>query len=212
MRYLLVAGGTVDLCQLKNVYDSLDNPCVIGIDKGCRYLYELGLPIHKAIGDFDSIGEGYADILQYCDGIERLNPIKDDTDTEHAVHFGIEQGAEEVVILGGTGSRLDHTLSSIYLLKCFADKGIDAYILNKNNRIYMKKGRIEFEKTKVFGKYISIFPYQGNGMIKSIEGFKYEARGLELPLNTSRGVSNELTSDTGYIETEDYIVIMETCD
>ena len=48
--------------------------------------------------------------------IRRLNPIKDDTDTEYAIRLAISEGARSIVLLGATGSRIDHVLGNISLL------------------------------------------------------------------------------------------------
>ena len=48
--------------------------------------------------------------------MEGISSGKDDTDTELAVQTAAEIGAEEIHIVGGTGSRLDHMLANVYLL------------------------------------------------------------------------------------------------
>ena len=63
-----------------------------------------------AVGDFDSLsGQGlvYLDTLSETE-IVRLKPEKDDSDTQHALNYAIDRGAEDIVILGATGSRIDH--------------------------------------------------------------------------------------------------------
>ena len=46
--------------------------------------------------------------------IRRLNPVKDDTDTEYAIRLAISEGARSIVVLGATGSRIDHVLGNIH--------------------------------------------------------------------------------------------------
>ena len=46
----------------------------------------------------------------------KLNPMKDDTDTEAAIRLAIEKGAQSITLLGATGSRIDHVLANIELL------------------------------------------------------------------------------------------------
>ena len=45
-----------------------------------------------------------------------LNPEKDDTDTEYAIREAIRRGAMEIVVIGATGTRIDHVLGNISLL------------------------------------------------------------------------------------------------
>jgi thiamine pyrophosphokinase len=46
------------------------------------------------------------------------DPIyKDLTDTEMALTWAIQQQAEEIILLGVTGTRFDHTLANVHLLR-----------------------------------------------------------------------------------------------
>jgi len=40
------------------------------------------------------------------------------------------------VIIGGTGTRLDHTLSNIFLLKLMLDRGVKGRIINEYNEMF----------------------------------------------------------------------------
>ena len=42
----------------------------------------------------------------------RLKPEKDDSDTQSAVNFAIDRGAERITILGATGNRIDHLMAN----------------------------------------------------------------------------------------------------
>ena len=72
------------------------------------------------IGDFDSLagrildGRAGTKFLQVADQYT--------TDSEKALLFLIEEGAEEAVLMGATGWRLDHTLFNVHLLERFADR------------------------------------------------------------------------------------------
>ena len=64
-----------------------------------------------------------------------------------------------VVILGATGSRLDHVLANISLLKKAVDAGVRAEIVDRNNKIRIFNN---FDSIKVFKnngkKYLSLMP------------------------------------------------------
>jgi thiamine pyrophosphokinase len=81
-----------------------------------------------------------------------------------------------------------------------------------NNKIYIRKGMITFDRKSLFGKYISILPYSADALVSEIKGFKYNADNLQLIRESGRGISNELLEESGYIKTDDYIIIMETKD
>ncbi len=212
MKCLLVAGGSVDRKQLSDIYDKMGKPFVVGVDRGVVYLKDAGIPVDAAIGDFDSISESERSLLKQLNEVEELCPVKDDTDTEHTIRYLVDRDFEEVVLLGCTGTRLDHTLDAIFLLKIFAEKGISAYILDLNNKIYVRKGLVEFKREEIFGKYISMLPYSDRCIVSEIRGFKYVDDNLELIRESGRGISNELLEETGYINAGDYIIFMETKD
>ena len=46
----------------------------------------------------------------------RLRPEKDDSDTQSAMNYAIQNGAKEIVILGVTGNRVDHLMANFGLL------------------------------------------------------------------------------------------------
>ncbi len=212
MNCLLVGGGEVDSELLKKTYKDLGNPYTFGVDRGCIYLLENNLPISKAVGDFDSLSEEEKIIIDRFFDKEQLNPIKDDTDTEHALKMAVSMKPDKIMILGCTGTRLDQTFASIRLLKLAADEGIEAFLLDKNNRIRVVKGISILSKNDSYGRYISILPFGEKISGLKIRGFKYDATDLTIDAASSLGVSNELTHDAGIISCDDYYILMETHD
>ncbi|MCR4846761.1 MAG: thiamine diphosphokinase [Eubacterium sp.] len=212
MNCLLVGGGEVDSELLKKTYKDLGNPYTFGVDRGCIYLLENNLPISKAVGDFDSLSEEEKIIIDRFFDKEQLNPIKDDTDTEHALKMAVSMKPDKIIILGCTGTRLDQTFASIRLLKHAADEGIEAFLLDKNNRIRVVKGISILSKNDSYGRYISILPFGEKISGLKIRGFKYDATDLTIDAASSLGVSNELTHDAGIISCDDYYILMETHD
>lgn len=238
MKCLIIAGGSVDTEQLKKEYRILkkgdmtdigsaeneqDSVYVITCDRGTLYALEAGIPIDRAVGDFDSVSEAeFEDIRRRLadsakeraagEVIEKLIPEKDDTDSEHAIMYAFSLSPEEIVMMGFTGSRLDHTIASIDMLKLSADRGIPACILDKNNRVRIFRGESTFYKKDIFGKYVSIIPYGEEAYIEEISGFKYEVKDLLLEKSISRGISNELEAQMGIIKTRDYVLVLETKD
>ena len=212
MNVLIVAGGSVDSEQLQSVWKELKSPYVYGVDRGCIYLLENNIPVSKAVGDFDSLSEQEKIIVDRFFDKEELDCIKDDTDTEHALRMAVEMKPDRIVMLGCTGTRLDQTFTSIRLLKLACAAGIDAVIQDKTNRIRVVKGMHVVSSKDSFGKYVSVLPFGDRMDGLSLNGFKYEARGLSIEAESTRGVSNELTHDVGLISCDDYYIVMETKD
>ena len=104
---------------------------VIAADAGYKNAALMGAHINILIGDFDSLG----DIPDDVDEIFRLPEEKDVTDTQIAVDMAVERGADEIVIVGSTSGRLDHTLSTLAILEKYWEKRLPIYIVNGQNRV-----------------------------------------------------------------------------
>lgn len=83
-----------------------------------EFFRRTGIVPDVIIGDFDSVNADTLDFFKKKNDIEwtKLNPVKDDTDTEAAIRLAIEKGAQSITLLGATGSRIDHVLANIELL------------------------------------------------------------------------------------------------
>ena len=206
MRIIIVAGGDLDEDQLKSVV--AEDDYIIGADRGNAYLTACNLKPDIAIGDFDSMPiETLPDVP-----VIRLNPIKDETDTEYALLYALKKKPDEIIMMGVTGSRLDQTIASIEMLKTAFDEGVNAYIINTTNRIRVLRGDITLHKEKAFGKYISIIPFSEPLTDLTLKGFKYEVENFRLEKGISRGVSNEISDDSAFISCSRYFILMETSD
>ncbi|MBU2452903.1 MAG: thiamine diphosphokinase, partial [Proteobacteria bacterium] len=91
---------------------------IISADGGARHLRALNILPHVMIGDFDSI---HPDDKQFFkENQVRIIPFsskKDHTDSELCVSWALKNNATDITLLGATGTRLDHTLANIFLLK-----------------------------------------------------------------------------------------------
>lgn len=115
MKVLIIAGGEKPSSELlKSEIKECD--LLIAADRGAEAYLENGFTPDYALGDFDSIGEEYKDILDKIK-VEKFNPEKDNTDTEIAFFKAVELGATEIVFLGVTGTRLDHVMANLGLLR-----------------------------------------------------------------------------------------------
>ena len=90
---------------------------IIAADSGLDHAVAAGLRPHLVVGDFDSANpETLAWAAAEGIEIERYSPDKDSTDTELALAAARTSGATDVVLLGGGGDRLDHSIAAITAL------------------------------------------------------------------------------------------------
>ncbi len=214
-KVIIISGGSIDAPFALEQIKSLHPDGIIGVDRGLAFLYENQvLPTH-IVGDFDSIRP---EIIRYYREetdipIRTFNPIKDASDTEIAVRLAIELGAEEICLLGATGTRLDHVMANIQVLKIAHDAGVKAYIADKNNKISLIEGETVLQKKEAFGTYFSLFPLGGAVQKLCIKGAKYPLLNYTLEPYNSRCVSNEFLEEKAEITfSEGIVVLMETRD
>ena len=117
---------------------------VIAVDSGANALYEFEAIPDYVLGDFDSIDPKVLEHYGSCSNIIRSPIEKDETDTELAIRKAVELNAGEIVILGATGSRLDHTLGNIFLLKKVQGYGITCVLVDDEQEISLMNNKKEF--------------------------------------------------------------------
>ncbi len=89
---------------------------VIAADSGAETARAYGVEPHLVVGDFDSLPE--TTLAQYPpDRIRRYPAAKDHTDTEIALRIAREEGADDLVLVGGGGGRLDHLIAIVALFE-----------------------------------------------------------------------------------------------
>lgn len=196
---VIISNGAIDDLDYTKKFISRDD-FVVCADGAAHYLMKMGICPDVWIGDYDSCTMTKAEFSQFSEESEiiRLNPIKDATDTEEACDYVINRGFDSVTLLGSIGTRMDHSLANIYLLKKFADADIDARIVNENNIIRLAKADNVIQRTPDF-TYVSLIPLSGGLRDVSISGMKYTLSHADVSQFSSLGVSNEITEDEGRI-------------
>jgi thiamine pyrophosphokinase len=173
---------------------------LIGADRGAAFLVRHGLIPHLSLGDFDSVTseemERIADVsleLIACDPVD-----KDWTDTELAVREAVSRGYTDLRILGAIGTRFDHSLANVHLLRQMSQHGCEARLLDENNEIRLCTGICRLKADARY-RYVSLLPL--STMVKGVtlQGFQYPLRDAVLELGCSLGVSNLLDAPEGIV-------------
>lgn len=210
MNALIITGGSIEVSFAKAYIQGQEWNFVISADSGMEFCREAEILPDMILGDFDSAAPDTLKLFQErCpERILKFPAEKDETDTELAIMKAIEMGADHITILGGTGSRLDHVLGNIHLLKMGMDAGVECCIVDRYNRIRMIQTSLEMQKKEQFGEYISLIPFtpQVDGL--TLSGFAYEVKDFTLTSGKARGVSNEIVADTGRIDLKDGILLV----
>lgn len=216
-KILIITGGSIDEVTFKKSIKTEKYEYIISVDMGLVIADKLNLPSDYILGDFDSISKDVFNKYKDKDMVKIYPNVKDETDTHLAINFTIELAKKhkigEIHIFGATGSRIDHLLANIYILKQALDSDINAFIIDKNNKIYLKNNSFSIHKSKQYGEFISLIPYSDYAIIRQLKGFKYELKDKTIYKNFSLGISNEIKDNIAYIDlSEGILIVIESKD
>ena len=179
------------------------NDFVICADGGTRHLRRIGISPDLIMGDMDSTTD---ENLRFFSSkgipIKKFFREKDFTDAELAFNEAVESGYKDILILAGTGSRLDHSMANIFLLKKAADIGIDCCIRNEENYLWMLKGLaskaldISTKSSDWKDTVLSLLPLSDTCEGVYTKGLKYRLDNAVMYLGAGTGISNEFENDT----------------
>ena len=174
-------------------------PLVVCLDGAANRLLQLGYRPHLIIGDGDSIQPGLTE--RY--GVEFLKVDEQETnDLSKAVRYLHRRGCRQLMMLGITGRRDDHTLGNISLLVYYLQMGMKAVAVTDWGTFVPCRGNALLKTTK--GQQVSLFNFRATG-IKSND-LVYP------PYDTTmlwQGTLNEAKSDHLSIQAEgDYLVYL----
>lgn len=214
---IIISGGSVRDEFALSVLKSYPEKRIIGVDKGLEFLYRNQIRPDYIVGDFDSIS---SEIIRYYKEetkvpIREYNPVKDASDTEIAIRLAITLGCDKMILLGATGNRLDHVWATIQSLEIARKAGVEAIVLDSHNRIRLldSDSEIHLQKREAFGKYFSVFPWDGDVERLTITGAKYPLHNHYLKPCDSLCVSNEIAEEEAVISFGiGKILLMETRD
>lgn len=193
---IVIGSGSVD--GVEGHLTAFQGSPVYCADGGVDNALALGLEPNSVFGDFDSISEA-ARQWTIDEGIPILQfPVeKDKSDMELVWDHLLQEGYQEAIVLGATGTRLDHTLSNLLMLPKYFEKGLQLTLLDGHNSIQPLG-----DQTKIRGdeNYISLVPLTAEGLVVSLSGFQFPLNRENIPFGSSLGISNRVIGDEGTIQ------------
>ena len=114
------------------------------------------------------------------------------------VEEAIRRGAEEIIIIGGLGGRLDHTLSTLAILEDLHARGVYATLTDGQSRVrYLRSSSTLIARSGY--KYLSVLAADAVVKGVDIEGCKYPLKRATLRRERQFAVSNELTGNVAFV-------------
>ncbi len=204
---LIITGGSLDIDFARKYICDKQYDIIIAVDGGLAYARSLFLKPDYIVGDFDTISHEVLKKYENVPGITivKYNPEKDDTDTEAALNQVIKLECTDVDILGGMGSRFDHTISNMFILLKAHMNNINAYIIDSINRISIITGETKIKKSEQYGYYISLVPFDGSAYGITLTGLKYPLNNFDFDTEKTfrLGISNEIIDEEATITVRD---------
>ena len=198
MKGLIISSGEIkDYKLLEQAVK--ENDYIVCADGGVNHLLKIGKLPNIVLGDLDSVGDKELEILKKENiEIKKFPVMKDETDTELCVEYLIKNNIKDITLIGVTGTRMDHTIANIYLLKKIALSGAKGSIININNTIYYTDDEILLKKRDDY--YLSVIPLSESGATVSLNGFLYPLNKKNIQFSSTLGISNKITDDYGRIK------------
>ena len=209
IKTLIVTGGNCNEVILKKIIKENRFNNIIASDRGLEVLDKCNIMPNYIIGDFDSINTKILDKYIRNEKIKiiKLNPEKDYTDTHMAIKLAIEIKSTNIILLGATGTRIDHVFGNIHVLKEALDNNIECKIIDEKNEIQLINKSINLKLNNEY-KYISLIPLTTNVSGITLKGFKYSLTNDSLSIGYSLGISNEQIDEEASIEINEGILIL----
>ncbi len=210
MKTLIVTGGKLEKEFLLKTIKESEFETIIAVDNGLKILSEIKVNPQHIVGDFDTVKREILEKYKENKSIKihEFNPIKDNTDTDIAIKLAIKLKSGEITIIGGIGTRIDHILGNIHVLKYALDSNIKCKIIDENNEIQLINKTTILKKKDITKKYISLIPLTEKVENINLKGFKYELKNGTLTIGSSLGISNEISKEEAIIEFGNGILIM----
>ena len=210
MKVIIITGGQIDDSFACDWIKTHPYDYMIAADSGMNFLHRNGIIPNVIAGDFDSVSSESLEAFSKMKNVEmlRLNPIKDDTDTEFVIREAIRRGAKEITILGATGTRLDHVLGNMHLLGIGIKEQVSIFLVDTHNRIRMIEKEYTLLKEEQFGDFVSLLPICGDAKGVTLRGMKYPLSNATIPSFSSLGISNEIVEEKAVISIAEGVLLL----
>ncbi|MEG1584169.1 MAG: thiamine diphosphokinase [Anaerovorax sp.] len=203
---------------IKDCLQINEDDYIICADGGYDLAVAENICPHMVLGDFDSAHknsplhqlasnhEGEWDSENSLPKIIKFPVEKDDTDTMLALKHGVDLGFRNIIIIGGIGGRLDHTIANLHALSYFLDytpsdgeketTTPSIWLLGQKNKVTL----IQSEELIIHKQFplragdfkLSLLSYTEQCTGISISGVQYPLKNATLTQSFPLGVSNEV--------------------
>ena len=192
MRFLIMTNGDYgDLNWYRGRAERFER--VICVDGGARWARMLGIMPDWIVGDMDSITEADRKCMEQAGVCFKVFPQeKDFTDTQLALELALNEDCREIVVWGGAGSRLDHTLSNLFSAVLPVQKGVSVLFEAPGVDVYVINERLLLPGHPGDTVSLIVLGDKADGVV--LRGFRYPLNGVVLEGRWQWAVSNVIVA------------------
>jgi len=197
---VLTNGHIEDPDTIRARLEKYGKATVIAANGGSVHAETLGLPLHAIVGDLDSLSEKTTARLLAGDILtQKSSPEKDETDLELALLYAADQGAEEMIIIGALGGRIDMSIGNLLLMTHPRLTNIHIQLWNGSQTAWIIRPPGD-EIHGQAGDTLSLIPLITDAKGVTTKNLAYPLNDEPLPAGFSRGLSNVLTEATAIVK------------
>jgi thiamine pyrophosphokinase len=181
---------------------------LIGADGGTRHILALNLMPNAVVGDLDSLEpETVAELIAQGVDVERYPVAKDQTDLELAIERGLRAGADEILLLGALGGRLDQTLANLLIL-AQRNWPVPLRLAEGNELAQVLRSGESLVLHAAPGSTVSAIPLSPFVTGITYAGLEYPLQDATLAIGSTRGVSNVVASAPATVTIKDGVLLV----
>jgi thiamine pyrophosphokinase len=171
---------------------------VLGADRGAHHANTLDVALNAVVGDMDSL----TDLERHYIGNPQFISYpteKNETDLELALLYAKKQGADNIVLVGVMGGRMDMTIGNILLIthESLSSCRVEVWHGEQTGWVIKPPGE---DISGQPGDTVSLIPLSGNALGITTEGLEYPLKDAELAFGSVRGISNLMNKSSAHIK------------
>jgi thiamine pyrophosphokinase len=202
---LVFAGGDPPAARLLEGVS--DDALVVAADSGLRHAQALGRRVDLVVGDLDSVdARALAEAEDAGTAVERHPVDKDATDLELAVLAARDRGCAQVIVIGGTGGRLDHFLANALALASDELAGLRIEARMGTATVHVVRDALAFAAPP--GSLVTLLPVGGPAHRVVTENLRFPLSDESLLAGSTRGVSNHVVASPARVTVGDGVLLV----
>lgn len=200
MRCIIFANGAYgDLEAYREIIQVGDK--ILCADGGANYAYQMGIIPDCIVGDLDSIRPEVQEFYTAMQvPFQKFPARKDFSDLQLCLETAHTWGADELIMLGSLGKRMDHTLANLYAGMDLVLQGLKISHFTPDCWVYIIDRELKISGQP--GDTVSVLALTDQAQGVNEVGFEYGPSSSTMKNSQPYAISNRLVGCQGLIKVE----------